>query len=459
MTIIRVILFAIFFSLSSCISFDYDEPEAKGDATPPPGYSPYFLSRIIPLPPTPPPTTTIPRPRIDVRDPKKVKVYFHIMDSTGTHFTGGTSAQWKKLLCKAVTKIGSHATEITKFTVTERVESDRKPVAIVLVTDLSGSMGHARALAVQSAAEHVIGRMSAEDGLALVNYDHRVSVDIPFTTDKILLHSSLVKDGLARYGGGTAIVDGIGVAIDHLVGQAGNYDQRAIIVLTDGRENSSKQNRDSVVARALQNNIIVCGVDFGKGVAEGYMESIARSTGGSHAHIYLTSEFPAAFEDVYKRLKNYYLLEFPAEAYGRQELSLVLCWGKDSLRASFEFDNMPDIGAIALLNVHFDFGKSTIKSESRPAINNIVALMRAYPTMTIEIRGHTDSLNRTNDPNFNRTLSQSRADAVRDAIVKMGVDASRVTSRGFGDSVPIASNTTDDGRALNRRTEFIILNK
>ena len=82
--------------------------------------------------------------------------------------------------------------------------------------------------------------------------------------------------------------------------------------------------------------------------------------------------------------------------------------------------------------------------------------MKAMPTMTIELRGHTDSTNNTGDPAFNNKLSQQRADAVKEALISNGIVADRIVSRGFGDTVPVANNSTEDGRARNRRTEFVI---
>jgi outer membrane protein OmpA-like peptidoglycan-associated protein len=85
--------------------------------------------------------------------------------------------------------------------------------------------------------------------------------------------------------------------------------------------------------------------------------------------------------------------------------------------------------------------------------------MSGVPTMTIELRGHTDSTNSTGDPEFNQKLSQQRADAVRDALITAGIKAERVTAVGYGDTKPVATNATEEGRARNRRTEFIILTR
>ena len=85
--------------------------------------------------------------------------------------------------------------------------------------------------------------------------------------------------------------------------------------------------------------------------------------------------------------------------------------------------------------------------------------MNRYPSMTIELRGHTDSNNSTGDPQYNQKLSQARAEAVRDAMIAAGIDGSRISAKGYGESVPVATNDTAEGRQKNRRTEFVILSR
>jgi outer membrane protein OmpA-like peptidoglycan-associated protein len=74
--------------------------------------------------------------------------------------------------------------------------------------------------------------------------------------------------------------------------------------------------------------------------------------------------------------------------------------------------------------------------------------------MRIEIRGHTDN---TGDPAANLELSKARANTVYQELVSNGIDAARLTATGYGDTIPIAGNDTEDGRSQNRRTEFKIL--
>ncbi|MCO6498617.1 MAG: OmpA family protein [Chitinophagaceae bacterium] len=102
--------------------------------------------------------------------------------------------------------------------------------------------------------------------------------------------------------------------------------------------------------------------------------------------------------------------------------------------------------------ITFDIDKSDIKPQSMGTLNMIAGVLKSNPGLKFEIDGHTDN---TGDAAHNMTLSQQRADAVKVQLVKMGIDASRLTTKGFGDTKPIADNSTRDGRANNRRVEFV----
>ncbi len=111
---------------------------------------------------------------------------------------------------------------------------------------------------------------------------------------------------------------------------------------------------------------------------------------------------------------------------------------------------------IILKNIFFDFDKATLRPESTNELERLTKLLNDVPTLKIEISGHTDS---KGADEYNKTLSNNRAKAVLDYLVKAGISAGRLTSVGFGEEQPIATNDTDEGRQLNRRTEFKILSK
>lgn len=109
---------------------------------------------------------------------------------------------------------------------------------------------------------------------------------------------------------------------------------------------------------------------------------------------------------------------------------------------------------IVLKNVFFDSGKSELKQESQVELNKLAELLQANPDKNIEIGGHTDDVG--SDEN-NQALSQQRSEAVVNYLTTKGIIASRLTAKGYGESKPVASNSSEDGRAQNRRTEFKIV--
>ncbi len=109
---------------------------------------------------------------------------------------------------------------------------------------------------------------------------------------------------------------------------------------------------------------------------------------------------------------------------------------------------------VTLNNVFFDVDKYELRPESKFELDKLVFLLKKFPFMKIEIGGHTDN---TGDKAKNKTLSQNRAKAVKDYLVKEGIDGTRLNAVGYGDSKPVADNKTEEGRAKNRRTVFKVL--
>jgi len=102
------------------------------------------------------------------------------------------------------------------------------------------------------------------------------------------------------------------------------------------------------------------------------------------------------------------------------------------------------------LNINFDFDSAEIKPEFLPKIKEVVEFLKANPAYKAEIQGHTDSIG---SAAYNKKLSEKRAKAVYEVMVKMGIDPSRLTYVGYGEERPIADNSTPEGRAKNRRVE------
>ncbi|NLE34002.1 MAG: OmpA family protein [Bacteroidales bacterium] len=116
------------------------------------------------------------------------------------------------------------------------------------------------------------------------------------------------------------------------------------------------------------------------------------------------------------------------------------------------YDRFLQDGKIIANGIRFDVNKATLKPESMGIINEIATLMKEHPEVNFSVEGHTDS---DGDDSFNQTLSEQRAGTVVDALKRLGIDGSRMTSKGWGESKPLDTNATAEGKANNRRVEFV----
>ncbi len=110
---------------------------------------------------------------------------------------------------------------------------------------------------------------------------------------------------------------------------------------------------------------------------------------------------------------------------------------------------------LTLGDVLFASGRAELNPGTANNLNQLVTFLGKYPSRTVIIEGHTDSVG---DDNYNQGLSQRRADSVRSYLVRHGVDAARITAMGAGESTPVAGNESATGRQQNRRVEVIISN-
>jgi len=106
-----------------------------------------------------------------------------------------------------------------------------------------------------------------------------------------------------------------------------------------------------------------------------------------------------------------------------------------------------------LSDVLFDFGKYTLKPETREKLAKVSGILLTHPDMHLQVEGYTDNVG---SDEFNQKLSEQRADSVRDYLISQGISADSITSKGFGKTNPIASNDTAKGRQQNRRVEIVV---
>ena len=111
--------------------------------------------------------------------------------------------------------------------------------------------------------------------------------------------------------------------------------------------------------------------------------------------------------------------------------------------------------AVVLQNIQFEFNSSALTEDSQTGIRMLTDFLKRNPELKVELAGHTDNVG---SESYNLKLSSERAESVRSALMANGIEGERLTAKGYGASRPVAPNDTDEHRALNRRTEMIIIN-
>ena len=111
------------------------------------------------------------------------------------------------------------------------------------------------------------------------------------------------------------------------------------------------------------------------------------------------------------------------------------------------------VASIKMENIYFETDKFDLLPESFPELDKLVSILEKNPSIKIEIQGHTDD---EGSENYNASLSDNRAQSVKDYILEKGINETRLTSKGFGLSKPVATNDSEEGKQANRRVEFVV---
>ena len=107
-------------------------------------------------------------------------------------------------------------------------------------------------------------------------------------------------------------------------------------------------------------------------------------------------------------------------------------------------------------DLNFQFATTNLTPESKKTVDDLVAILKAYPLAVVRLEGHTDNVG---DAAANLKLSQDRASTIKSLLISGGIDTARLSTDGFGQDRPIDTNDTDEGRAKNRRTELVVTRK
>jgi outer membrane protein OmpA-like peptidoglycan-associated protein len=120
--------------------------------------------------------------------------------------------------------------------------------------------------------------------------------------------------------------------------------------------------------------------------------------------------------------------------------------------ANSDVEALRNRGRVTLSNLHFETGKADITPDSEASLNDAVNALKEHPDWKIRVEGFTDNVG---SREANLKLSTDRANAVMNWLAEHGIDRSRLSAKGYGEARPVASNSTDEGRAKNRRVEIV----
>jgi outer membrane protein OmpA-like peptidoglycan-associated protein len=406
--------------------------------------------------------------RIDIKGyPDKLEVYARVFDSTGKFITNMGDPYKKfpdvRYFTSIREKLGKfykiQDRNIPEFTVREYGAKDSIPYNIVLSVDYSGSMDPVMK-AIFKGTEIFVKMKFPYDKIALTSFNRKFDLKVPLSKDTATILNQYRKVKYRNYGMFSAPYDALANCMDILETTEKGV-PRVLVLFSDGDDNYSKDKVGDLIQRAKALNVNIFTIAFGYSKDEN-LKDIANYTGGKFYKAYSEKELISIFRDIYMSLRFYYLITYKAPTYwGWHHVfaGLNLPGRKDSLIAEGEYDTsdlFKELGNEFEMPILFDFDSSTVKPQSFTILDQIADQMMARPKLRLEIQGHTDNKGKVE---YNQVLSEKRAKAVYDALISRGIEERRLRYRGFGLSRPRTSNETEEGRANNRRTMFVILAK
>ncbi len=408
--------------------------------------------------------------RHDIRNyPNEVVLYARVYDSAGHFITNmakpylkdTTANYWKALHETLGKKIIKGPYDINPFYVREYGANDSIPYNIALTVDYSGSMSGVLETIFEG-TEIFINLKMKYDQIAISSFNKDFYPKVPLTKDKnkiLQLYRNKRDEGIGLF---SAPRDAVMEAMKTFANTDSTI-PRVLVIFSDGDDNYSQTKIGDLIEKAKENNVFIFAVAFGYSKDKN-LQYMAEYTGGKFYKAYTKEELIAIFRDIYMSLRYFYKITYkPPEYWGYHyvETFINVPGREDTLIADTWYDSSDlfdwnDLGDAFSRPILFDFDKWDIKEESNWVLDEITDKLLSLPKVKLEIQGHTDNIG---EIDYNQILSEKRAEAVRQALIGRGVEQNRLRSRGFGESQPIAPNDTEEGRAKNRRTQFVIIAK
>lgn len=333
--------------------------------------------------------------------------------------------------------------------------ASRKPIAFAVLMDHSGSMGSERANNLQEGVDSVINGKNEGDEISIFKFDNHVEL-VATSKDKVVLTKTVrPKQGLLNFGSATALQDAFKEGINVLT--KSTIKNKQLVIITDGIENSSVKalNFEELIDSAKKNNIIVHTIGFGEWVNDEYLTKISTASGGSFQHVYNRNELKYTLQHIYNRINYNFQVSFrPCMFSDSLTVATTVKLGDKKYTHKRLFVHKINVGEIIDFQVLFEKDKAAINQDYHLQLDQLVEYLKFYPNVDLELGGHTDS---DGDISYNQKLSQKRAEAIKSYLVKNGISANRLIAIGYGETLPIYPNDSDENMYLNRRTEAKII--
>ncbi len=396
--------------------------------------------------------------------PQKVSIDLVISDTNGRYLTNLAppyNLDYKGIWEGLTDSCGLEECSIKNLEI-EEIQMDNSPkYAIAFLLDHSPSMGLDKIKKLQQGVIELVQYLKEPDMVSITKFTSEMYSPINLTRDKFNVLDSFKVDGMKGISSfGTFYFDAINTGIEQLKNAPEDY-EKIIIAFTDGGDTGSENNKDGISNLLAQSDVKLFNVGYGLADTE-ILRGLSEASNGKFYMTVSSKEFPYVLRDIYLKLSNYYRITYEVEDCPNLHnvtIPINLAGNIASIEGRTSYfitDNKErKVGDIVFLNIEFDVRESTITDKkSLSEIRNIANWMAANNSRKILIKGHTDD---TGDKEYNQELSTKRANAVKNELVRLGIDDNRITVKGFGSSKPLAPNDSEENKQKNRRTEIEVV--
>jgi outer membrane protein OmpA-like peptidoglycan-associated protein/Mg-chelatase subunit ChlD len=424
--------------------------------------------------------------------PDEIKLYVLVVDTSGYFITNLATSNdrknsFRKYFKQLVETVADKKYPINNFDVKEIYNlNSNSDFSVVL--DYSGSM-YSDIGYLEKSMDKFIKLVNEKDRISIVKFDDQLNNILSLTDNKAEIYNKYAFKGLTDMGGETALYAGTDLGFR----QFDSIDSRfkRVILFTDGNENASYPyymdyavTANAVIAKSRKDNIPMFIVSYGSGTNINLLDEMASLSGGKHYNIRNHKNIEKVFGEFIKTTKYFYEITYkPTIADRERTIELIyndlnktqtttskLYIGEDYDVMPLELDGTAGFVSLAdsLKKISklkqtsnpqvitlFDFDKSVILPKYKDVILNYVNILKSKPGCEAVLIGHTD---RVGNEGYCYILSLRRAEEIKEAIVKQGINPERIKTLGFGKMQPVWNPEKNESQAReNRRVEIVIL--